>query len=96
MMRQRQERDERTIRCVRFSIAANGSEKHRFLTDGLAVFDHWLGDRHRLRYGNVADIDELFDLKVDIELVRHSKHVSRGRQPVERLKKQKEQRANGP
>ena len=91
VMRERQKRDEWSVRCVGFAVDPAFAVEDRCGADDAAVDDRRLPNLERLRDGEIAGVDEMFGLEVRLEFVGHAKRVARRGQRVERLEKDEEQ-----
>src|SRR5262245_51664156 len=90
MMRHCQNRGERTVRSVRLAIDTDLAEEHRLRADDFPVDDDWLTNFCRLRHRQIAGVDQVLGLKVDLELVRNAERIPRGGQRVQRMEEDEE------
>ena len=93
MMRHGEDRGERTIRRVRLAVDADLAEEHRLRADHLAVDDHGLTDFRCLRHGQIAGVDQMFGLEVNLELIRNAERIPRRGQRVQSMKEEEEANA---
>ena len=89
-MRHGEDRGERAVRRVRLAVEANFAEEHRLRADDLAVDDDGLTDFCRLRHGQIAGVDQVFGLEIDLELIGNAERVPRRGQRVKGLKENKQ------
>ena len=90
VMRHGQDRGERTVRRVRLAIDADLAEEHRLRADDLAVDDHGLTDFRRLRHGQIAGVDQVLGLEVNLELIGNAERIPGRGQRVQRMKEDEE------
>src|SRR6186713_3608550 len=89
-MRYGEDRRERTVRRIRLAVNADLAEEHRLRADDLAVDYDGLTDFRRLRHGQIAGVDQVFGLEVNLEFIGNTERIARRSQRVQRLKEHEE------
>src|SRR6478752_2657680 len=92
MMRDREDRGKRPIRRIRLAVDSDLAEEHRLRADDLAIDDDGFADFRGLRHGQIAGVDQMLGLEVDLEFIGSPERIPRRGQCVEGLEEKEEKK----